>query len=566
MADAIDKALAGTPRSWLDYTHPHYAQHISRWRLVQDFYLGNLADETCARGYLIRRFQGEPDQAYGERLKTSDYTPHLGTLVDSIVGMGYAVEERATRVWRTDENQGLGDPDEEGSLAHRLIRDSNGRGVSWKTMVRQVGLDLVNYQCLWGLVDTVDGMPVVKVIPPTIVPNWRDGTNGPVEVLMEEMEDYRATLEDDPRAAKTWIRWTLTGWERYRKSEQGDPVLLDSGTYSYVDRQNRATLPIFRVELPMRRYVAWVLAKKAQVLFNQESVRDFGLRIANFSKLVIGVSDDTQLENMLLKIQKGENVLPEIGDAKGTHRYIAPDAGPTQNASEVLKQKVEDFWRSGFKMYEDSAQERTATEVKQDVAAGIGAFLQLWASAVDDFENQAMWRLGQAEFAESPERWGAAHVERSDDFSSVDSQAVVDMMRKRYLGEQETIPIGRSAVLQLAKESATYDGLDANDGEIEAAYDMQQVSRFALQMESLPIPPLVKARLAMRFVANLGLVKADEVAANAEGESVSLLKLLTADAEEIAMAKAEAEKRMAELPAFNPAPDDGEDTPLPVAA
>jgi hypothetical protein len=545
------------PRSWLDYQHPYYKKMMPRWKMTNDFYYGEVADKDVAKTYLIRRFQGEPDQAYNERVKVSDFTPHLGTLIDTLAGMLYATEDRTARKWLDDEKKGgLGDPNEEGTPAHRLAHDADGKGTAWKTLWREFTLDIINYQCMWVLIDTVGGMHYVKLIPPTEVPNWVDGPHGPIAVLMKECRDGRTTLEQAPDHGETFIKWEIGQWSRWRQTKEGLAEQLagpeNSGTYTYQNRNGTPALPIFKVELPMRRYIAWLLANKAQVLFNQESVRDFGLRIANFAKLVLGIEGGDQYEQLLIKLLKGENVIPEGKDARGGHRFINPSSEPTKNASEVLDKKVEHFWVSGFKMYEDAAAQKTATEVKQDVASGIGAFLQLLAAAVDDAENGAFYRLEQAEFSESSNKWGIASTVRSDDFSTVDLGAVLDQMKKRYLADNQAIPIGRAALIQLAKDAAQQDGLPVNKEEIEVAVDAALASKYLADLTTLgTIPAIVKARLTMRFVAALGLVKPEEMVKLADAEENKLMDVLLQQAEELANVQEQQQRREAEMPAFS---------------
>lgn len=555
-AAAVGPATGVRTDSWLDRQHPEYARMLPRWQKVNDFYLGEVADDTVARTYLIRRFQGEPDESYKERLRTADYTPHLGTLIDTLAGMLYAVDDRASRVWSGESGRdGLGDPATAGTLANRLTVDADGLGCGWTTIWRQFTIDVINHQLMWVLVDTADGEPVVKLISPVAVPNWVDGPRGPIEVLMCEQRDQRASLEDTSAAEKTYIRWGLTGWTRWAKTKEGVTFQLagteGAGVYKYVDRNGKPTLPIFPVRLPIRRYVAWLLAEKAQVIFNQESVRDFAVRIASFTKLVVGVESDEQYEKILKKLVDGENVLPEGKDAGGAHRFIAPLSEPARLGSDILDKKIEHFWVAGFKMYADAARERTATEIKQEVAGGVGAFLQLLKAAVDDAENGAMWRLEQAERSESPETWGVAHVERSDDFSSIDLSAILDQMRKRYLGETP-VPVGRSALVRLAEDSARYDGLPVDKDEIAAAVDAKILSQVLGNLTTLGvIPAMAKARLAMRLFQTLGLIKPGEVVKLGDGTEKKLLDQLTEEAEGLARAQEEAERRLSEFPPLN---------------
>lgn len=545
-------------RSWLDTEHPRYVSMLPRWGLVSDFYMGEVADPECAREHLVKRFQGEPDEAFTERVTTVDYTPHLGTLVDTLAGMLFAVEDRATMVWTDEENRGgLGDPNKVGSPAHRLLSDADGQGCAWTALWRRATLDLICYQYMWFLVDTVRGQPVVKLVLPASVPNWVDGPTGPIDVLMREHVDTRTSLMNEPTPRETFIRWTLTGWERWQRDKEGVAVQLpgptNSGTYKYVDRQGAPTLPIFRVELPIRRYVTWLLARKAAVLFNQESVRDFALRIASFAKLVITVASANQAETLRAKLKAGDNVIEEDAQALGGHRYIVPPSTAIDAANAIIDKKVEHFWVSGFKQYADAARLRTATEVKQEVAAGVGAFLQLLKAAVDDAENGALHRLEQAERKDTPTAWGVARVERSDDFSSVDLGAVLDQLRARYLGATGTVPVGRSAMIELAQQAARQDGLPVNKDEITAAVDAQLLSARLPDLERLgAMPALVRARLTMRLVAALGLVDPKEEILLSDGTKSKLLTLLQGQAEELAQAKAEADRRLAELPPVNP--------------
>ena len=542
-----------SPKSWLDYKHPMYQRHCPRWKMTQDFYLGEVADKDVAKQYLVRRFQGEPEQAYNERLRISDFTPHLGTLLDSLVGMLFGAEDRAKRVWvNTETNAGLGEATDPTTPAYQLNNDADGSGTGWETLWREFALDLVVFQYMWVLVDTVNGIHRVKLVSPMNVPNWLDDGSS---VLMKECRDGRTSLMQDPEISETFILWELGKWSRWSRSKEGVAVLMEgegnTGTYKYVDRNGQPALPIFMVELPMRRYIAWLLANKAAVLFNQESVRDFGLRIANFAKLVLGIEGDGQYEQLLNKLLKGENVIPEGKGASGQHRFINPSSEPTKNASEVLDKKIEHFWVSGFQMYADAAAQKTATEVKQDVAAGVGAFLQLLAAAVDDAENGAFWRLEQAEYSESPKKWGGATIQRSGDFSTIDMASVLEQMRKRYIEASGVIPLGKSSLVQLAKESARFDGLPVDEGEIKTAVDAHLVSRYLGDLNKLgTIPALAKARMTMILIAAMGLVKPEEMVDVADEQKQKLFDVLSAQAEELANVQEQQTRREAEMPAF----------------
>src|SRR5690606_1241038 len=70
-------------------------------------------------------------------------------------------------------------------------------------------------------------------------------------------------------------------FRRYGGSEQEPFVFYRSGEAARRRQAAGRILPIFRVRLPMRRYVASILAGKNGVVFNMESERDNLLRIAN---------------------------------------------------------------------------------------------------------------------------------------------------------------------------------------------------------------------------------------------------------------------------------------------
>ncbi len=552
--------------SWLDQQHADYKKLLPKWKLVCDFYNGEVADEDCAKKYLIQRFQGEADRAYQERVKISDYTPHLGTLVDTLAGMLFAVEGRAARIWSSPDKPGaLGDPADQTSPAHRLWVDADASGVSWTTLWRQFAIDIINYQYMWVLVDTVGDRSVVKLVNPTRVTNWLDGASGTEQVLMKECAEVRTSLQaiTNEQDQDQYILFTTTGWTRWVKENDGTAHQLDgaagAGTYKYESRTGEPTLPIFRVELPLRRYVSWILAKKAAVLFNQESVRDMSLRISNFSKLVLGATDTEQAKLMEARIASGNNIIFEHPNAATQHRFIAPGATPINDASMVLDKKIEHFWVSGFKMYADSAREKSATEVRQELASGVGAFLQLLKAAVDDAENGAFYRLEQAEKSQSPNLWGIARVERADDFSQVDTGEIFDQQRKRYFGDTAVIPISRAARIKLAKEAAQYDGLPADDADITNAVDAEMTKETINALDQLGVTPaLVKARLTLQLITALGLIDPKEMITMADGSQQLLADELLSQAEDLALAQEQQAQLMAQL---GPVPPDGSKAP-----
>jgi hypothetical protein len=150
------------------------------------------------------------------------------------------------------------------------------------------------------------------------------------------------------------------------------------------------------------------------------------------------------------------------------HGFIAPSAEPARIATDVLKRKIEEFYVSAFRAYEDSAREKTATEVRQDVSSGVGAFLQLLKAAIDDAENEAFWRIEQINYPERRELWFTSRVERSDTFLPIDVDSAIETLRKRYFGETAVVPAGKAARISAAKQIAAWDGVVVDEKELEA--------------------------------------------------------------------------------------------------
>jgi hypothetical protein len=563
--DTPNNGRTGAQRDvWLEYEHPGYVALRPQWVYATDHYTGRVVNEAKISGYLIKRSQGESDKSYRERCNLADYTPHFGTLVDTLAGMLFAAEGKATRNWQDPETKaGLGDPEDPTSPAARLIRDADGKGTGWQTMWRNVAIELIVNHCLWMMVDAEDGKPVLKWLRATAVPNWLEGRHGPEEVVVLEVEDVRGSLKDKPGSTKQYLVLTAAGWQRYQVTEAGDVVEVlepgyGQGTFTYLDRDGRSTLPIFAVELPLNRHVGYLLARKANAIFNQESARDHILRVANFPRLNV-FGTEAQLERLKVALAAGENTLENDPIAGKGHAYIAPDSGPANVATEVLKRKVEELWITGFKMYGDSAREKTATEVSQDVAAGVGAFLQLLKTALDDAENHAFYLLEQAEYSLDKTRWGGAMVERSDDFAPFDPEATLDRMRTRYFGTTGVIPVGRSALIEAAKQAAQYDGLPVDEAEIAAAVDAQLLGDVIDKLDTLDVTPgMVKARLALRLIASTGIVSAEETVKIGDQEDKKLIDILLTEAEGLAQAAEDNKRRMAELGPFSPAPEPGQ--------
>jgi hypothetical protein len=533
--------------------HPEYAAGVARWAYARDHYTGAVVETGKVQRYLIRKASGENAEAYKERCALADYTNHFATVADSLVGMMGAVEANANRIFNTEEGVGLGDPLDADTPIGRLWRSADPDGHGYLTIFKRLATELVTLHTAWVMVDSVDGDPQIRILPATAVPNWRFGRYGLEEALIVEEIDVRQSLQQVPVAQSRYVHLTLEGWQRYRLSENGVPIALadmaagDFGRWYFEDPNGRRQLPLFRVVLPMRREVGYQLARKANAIFNRESERDHLLRTANFPKLVLAAADNL-FTTLIGDLTKGANVLQEDpGHAGGGHRYIAPETGPASVAGETLKRKVEEFYVTAAREYGDAAQQRTATEVRQDVSTGVGAFLQHLRVALDDAENAALWRIEQVLKPNDRNYWYIANVERSEDFLPADPETVLKRQAAMAFGEGRSVPLGKKGMLAVARQVAAYQGIAIDDAELEAAVEVRGILDVLQQTADLDLPALARVELAMKLLAANGMIDPDAEVEMAEGEKRSLGEVLREQALRLAEARDEARRREAEL-------------------
>lgn len=520
--------------SWLEYVSPEYARDAGRWVFSRDAYTGDILRPQKMPRYLIRKVVGETAEAFDERLRLSDYTPHFGAVVDGLVGMLFSSEADAEFRYGS-----LGDLKDPATPLGKLSVNADGEGHGYRNLWRLIAADLTAIHKAWVYVDggPPGGRPVARILAAESVVNERWVNGQLVEALVQEEVDTRASLQDDPRPQLQWVRYTQTGWVRYRRNDKKQPEIVDHGPYQYEDRHGKLALPLFPVRLPLERPVGYLMARKAIIIFNQESTRDHGLRFANFPLLNVHGNDPT-FKKIVQSLKDGARVL-QNQPGLPPHSFIAPSGEPARILTDVLKRKVEEFWISSFREYGDAAIEKSATEIKQDVASGVGAYLVLLKTAVDEAENELLWRLEQTYYPDDRSKWWTTHVERSDDFVPFDVNATVQRLREKYFGAQAQVPIGREGRLQVAKQIAAYDGLEVNEVEMAAALDTQlfesQAEAVALLYEN--IPPEVKAELAVRLLIDLGYVKPDK---KTDGPQISVAearKLVTDTAQQASLQK-----------------------------
>ncbi len=542
------------PQSWLEFEHLIYQEALWRWQFSRDMYTSEVLDDDKIRNYLIRKATGETIEAYTERYKLADYTNHMGAVVDALAGMLFAVEEDALRSFKLDDDElpPLGDPKDPTTLMGKLWLDADGEGRSWLTVWKQFTIELMINHVAWVMLDTdTEGNPAIKIIPAESVSNWRFDGNILKEALVREFVDTRKSLKQDPddHAMVQYVHFMTEGWQRYEQGEKGEVVQLeDRGTYHYETRTGQDTLPIFMVELPMRRNVGYSLARKANAIFNKESERDHLLRVANFPKLnVVGVQEVFRKVEIALKA--GNIALWNDPKSATQHSWISPSTASADVASKVLERKVEEFYVTAFREYGDAAQERTATEVMQDVSSGVGAFLELLKAGVDDGEQGILWRLEQQQFPTDKSKWFRATVTRSSNFLPVDIGSMIDKLKVRYFGETQTIPIGREGMKSVIRQVAEWDNIKVTEGEIDNAVTIHMIGQTLEATATLPIPAEAKAKMAVDMLVATGQIDADAVM-QVEGEEdpIKLVDFLHEQALLIALSNQEAAMRASELP------------------
>lgn len=539
-------AVVPASGSWLLYQHPEYRAKLGRWVFALDHYSGDVLDPDRVVTYLPRKNQAETLEAYRERTALADYTPHFPAVVDSLAGMLFAVENDATRIWQDPDGAGgLGDPVDPDTIAGQLWDDADGTGSNWVTIWKRLVIELIVAHEAWVLVESGDGQPSVRILPATAVPNWRYDGDRLVDVVVCEDVDARTDVRSSPTTAKQYIHYEVGRWTRYRLDHRGQEVAVagpqGSGVYAFTDRRDRPALPIYRVRLPLRRPVGWLLAKKANAIFNKESERDHLMRAAQLAIKLNLFGDDTLIEKLQKALTTGSAALQNPPDGKG-HAFIAPSAEPAAIATDVLKRKVEEFYVVAFREYGDAArggQQRTATEVRQDVASGVGAFLQLLKGAIDDAENEAFWRIEQSVFSKDRAKWFVGHVERSDDFAPVDPAVVIERLMGRYF--MAKIPIGRAGRIAAARQAASWDGLPDDEAAVAAAVDAAEVQQQINVMRELPVGAEARIQLTLRWLESVGVLNAPgEVLTAADGTKTTFRAVVERQVREVAEAEQKA--------------------------
>lgn len=458
--------------TWLTHKHSQYAQE--QWETVRAHLQGRILDNLS--DHLIQKGQGEADEAYKARKDIASYVPHYTRAVLALAGMIIQNEDDMQREWWDDET--LGSPDTDGSAMSALWENVDGKGTDWKVRKTQALVDLTGYQHEWTLIEGVqrEGEETtlanavdngrIRLINPLSVYDWiTDRTGRMVQVKVRSEVDPRNSVMDDTDPVERFHVFDLEGVRQWRepKKEEEEPQPVGPkrpygpNGFQYTGRDGRPILPIYRTVVPVRAPVGYMMAKFAEWLFNFRNVRNFHLWSSALARMWADLTDDNGrldedgLEKFNELIKEGSSFYPkELG-------YAAPPMDGANARNNTLEAETDNFYSVFFQSFGDVARERTATEINQQVAQSVGAYLTLETQAIDEWENDAMWRIAQVNAPNAgPELWGQATVERSTNFSHIDVQGQLQSLAENAF--EDKVPLGTEGRINAAKKYA--DRLD----------------------------------------------------------------------------------------------------------
>lgn len=473
-----------------DKRNPDWEAKQEKWVYAWDNYSGEYIDTGKITEYLHQRLQREGKKAYESRRKDPDPVMHFATAVDGINGIIASKHDEKQEEWGA-----LGDPEEEGTIAYSVKRNADGSGMNWNPLMKSVGIKQTVLHTIWGLVEGIEtdgegnvlSEASVKVIMPQHVVDWWPRIGNPQQVLVKEEREIRQSIQDDPELRNVYTLYELEGWRRYivqeQKSETGGvehvEIEIARGEYEYYDSSDRETrvLPIFRVEMPLPRFLGYLLARKQNHIFNFKSVRDFGA--SNLSLALLKLKCEEQhFDSIVGNLVSGANIIREDPGIQGDgHRFMSPDSSHLQATAEILQKDIEDFYHNAFKEYGDVAKQVTATEIVMKSATGIEAFLHLLVSTIDEFENNCFMRLEQIYFPNRPQAWGQAYCKRSIDFQPKD---IDESFRKMTDAVRAADQAGAMSTFEKVKALHP----DWTEEEIQA-----EVDRINQERGAMPLPP-----------------------------------------------------------------------------
>ena len=478
---------------WVDQRHPQYGDSKRRRTFSRDQYSGNALEVTLKESkaisheravvsaidgdnpagvriydslasgnkdgtYLKRRSQGEMGAAFAERAVISRFPSHYPALVDSQVGGVFAVESKAFRSY----DGPMGNPEDQESPMYHFYRDVDGTGINLESWLISAASKMIVDEWFWYRVDRVSAEDPIRAywVDPDTVLNWREQDGVLIEILTKEVRYEQESLKDQGVSVTYYRLWTLDGWELYREyskeessSGEREVVMVDQREYAfpfYTDAsKTRRRLPFGRTRLPLDRYVGYQMAQDHNMLYNLLSDARWNFRVINHPRLAGNVEDEAWVRS-LHTLMEGVNAL------QGDWKYISPDAENGYTAYKVYAEETRQFYITNHQRMNSSTIERSATEILFDEAAGRTAFLRIFASGIDEVENDVYFLAAQWERPEDASSWYGTWVKRSSDFKPVDIQGLIKTQADAFAAVANHLDT-RSAIA-FAREGAI-DGL-----------------------------------------------------------------------------------------------------------
>jgi len=489
--------LDSIPNGWVLYEHPEFAAMYQDWEYCWDMYTGDAARPEKVEAYLLQRALGESDEDYNERKRNASLSPHYAFALDALAGLLATAETETKRQFQDEESsKGLGDKDEAGTPAHSLWNNADGEGTNYLPFWQQVAIRLLIFKRLWILAQGVKRQTIVledgttKEIPvkephwrhltPMAVTNWKHNEqNGRLEtVVVHTKIDTRNSIESTPQVSDVYTVYEIGGWTAYQKIVRNGKLIIlpyDTGTYEYSERMGAElipALPIFMAELPMARNVSLNAATRANANWNMESERDALLRNGNIPRFVL-VAHEGAYKTMVQRLVKGWKLLRHDPEQDKQHYYVSPPAEAAKLSTEVLKERIPEFYATTFRDFGDAAKERTATEVRSRQKSGIEAALALTVGTLEEAENRGLFLQEQINFPDDRDAWGQATATYSRNFLPLEPGAIADLIMTSFF-PTDSLPAGPEATKNAVIYMLDYLGLQYDEAEVEQAVEERE--------------------------------------------------------------------------------------------
>ncbi|NIV53584.1 MAG: hypothetical protein GWN53_17225 [Gammaproteobacteria bacterium] len=434
--------------------------------------------------YVPRRSIGEAEESYDERKALVHVSGLLGSVIDALVGLW------ARKPPEEDEWGSLGERGEDGelnpdSVAQMIVEDADRSRTTWDNHRRARATWTLVYRKVFTYIDTnkppqdpdadedmdreearqANIRPFVTLVSPLDVIDWIEKDGRKVEVVIREEADNRDSLDDGSAdVEERFLRLRLNGWERFRVVKEGENVRVErigGNSYAYEDSDGTPRLPLVEATLPLPRYISYNLARIVLAIINHDSHLDSLDRAGALAQFLAVQGDSEEIKK---EIKLGDKVLPYPPGVEPPSfiAYLMDAAGPLEKRIETL---VAQFWNAAMWEFSDRPKERTATEVTQEWAAGVGAFLTQLAGAMEEAENEEKMLLAQADNPDvSTSEVGTTKFAR--EYKIQDVIAELTRLKELVFGIGDRLPM--SAALKAAVGEYFLTRLDEQAGILQA--------------------------------------------------------------------------------------------------